>query len=98
MELLLVRNNKGTGIFAGRVVYIDHQEGHLSGNEEIFANCNVTSCNSTFNEADFLAEWYRHIKLGIIDDGAHRRDMDSLAVANLALSPLIADEIRIYRH
>ena len=93
LDLRLVGDLQAAGVSALGVVDVDHQVSHLSGQEEALGHDDGHLGGLAANESDLLGERNGNVELGIVHDWAHRRDVDSLAVTNFALAPLVVEEV-----
>ena len=93
LDLGFVRDVKRAGVLASAVINVYHQVSHLAGDEEVFSHCHIHCCSLTADEANLFREGHNDVELRIVDNRAHRADMDALPVTNLRLAPLVVDKI-----
>ena len=81
-----------------RVVYVDSQVSHLTGQEEVLGHGDLHVGHLATNETNLLLEGHNDVELRVVDHGTHGADMDSLAVTHLALTPFIVQQVSAYGH
>ena len=97
-DLRLVRNDQATSVSAGLVVNVHGEVGHLTSQEEVLRHGNLHVRGLATDETDLLFERDNRVELRIVDDRTHRADVNALAVADLALAPLVVEKLRADRH
>ena len=98
LDLRLVGDVQVASVSTLGVVDVDHQVGHLTSQEEALAHDDGHIGRLAADQANFLGERHRDIELRVVHDWADRRHMDALTVANLALAPLVVQEVGADRH
>ena len=93
-----MRDDEVTGVRAHSIVDVDREVSHLARQIKVLREGHLHSGRLRTDEAHLLLEGNDDIELRVVHDGAHRADMYSLTITQLALTVLIVEEIRLHRH
>ena len=92
----LLRDDQAAAFWTLWVVYINHQIGHFSGQEEVFRHYDLHSGFLIASQTNILVERYGDIEARIVYYWAHWRDMHTLSRPNLTLSPTVVNKVMAY--
>ena len=98
LDLRFVGDDEATGVTAHSIVDVDREVSHLARQIKVLREGHVHSGRLRTDEAYLLLEGNDDIELRVVHDGAHRADMYSLTITQLALTVLIVEEICLHRH
>lgn len=91
-----VRDLHATSSGAFRVVDVHGKVDHLSCKVKVFGEGNIHFAHILAKESDFFVELDWHIELRVVHDGPHGGEMDTLPVTQLALAPLIVEQVDLH--
>ena len=88
-----MRNNEAARVAARSVVDVNSEVSHFTCEEEVLGHGDLHVGFLAAHEADLLLEWHNDVELGVVDNWADRADVDPLAIAYFALTPLVIEQV-----